>query len=111
MKEKYVFREYSNHLMIKKDWDKWVLTDAFVPSTKIVDEGNYSIISDYLGMPVEAYDEKGMVGWTCYLWTSGRIYGWIRFYSIPLSRQYDDVEIGFYYNWFRYYDPEQVNYT
>lgn len=39
-----------------------MLTDAFVPSTKIVDEGNYSIISDYLGMPVEAYDEKGMVG-------------------------------------------------
>ncbi len=30
-----------------------------VPSAKIVGERRYSIISDYLGMPIEAYDEEG----------------------------------------------------
>ncbi len=34
----------------------WVFNDGFVPSSKITREGNYSIISDYLGTPVEAYD-------------------------------------------------------
>ncbi|MGE6516068.1 RHS repeat domain-containing protein [Lysinibacillus sphaericus] len=30
----------------------WVFNDGFVPSAKITSEGNYSIISDYLGTPV-----------------------------------------------------------
>ncbi len=34
----------------------WVFNDGFVPSAKITSEGSYSIISDYLGTPVEAYD-------------------------------------------------------
>ncbi|WP_342503646.1 hypothetical protein [Lysinibacillus sp. FSL L8-0126] len=34
----------------------WVFNDGFVPSAKITSEGNYSIVSDYLGTPVEAYD-------------------------------------------------------
>src|SRR5690606_32803139 len=36
-----------------------VFNDGFIPSAKITSEGNYSIISDYLGTPVEAYDEEG----------------------------------------------------
>ena len=32
------------------------------PEEKIKD-GNYSIISDYLGTPVEAYDEEGKKVW------------------------------------------------
>ncbi|WP_036128881.1 hypothetical protein, partial [Lysinibacillus sphaericus] len=35
----------------------WVFNDGFVPSAKITSEGHYSIINDYLGTPVEAYDE------------------------------------------------------
>ncbi|MGE7840975.1 hypothetical protein ACQKNX_09295 [Lysinibacillus sp. NPDC093712] len=31
----------------------WVFNDGFVPSAKITNEGNYSIISDYLGTPVK----------------------------------------------------------
>lgn len=31
----------------------WVFNDGFVPSAKITSEGNYSIISDYLGTPVK----------------------------------------------------------
>jgi len=37
----------------------WVFNDEFIPSAKITNEGNYSIISDYLGTPVEAFDEQG----------------------------------------------------
>ena len=38
--------------------------DGFVPSAKITSEGNYSIISDHLGTPVEAYDEEGNGVWS-----------------------------------------------
>jgi len=41
----------------------WVFNDGFVPSAKITSEGNYSIISDYIGTPVEAYDEQGQKVW------------------------------------------------
>ncbi len=35
------------------------IVGGYVPSAKIVDERRYSIISDYLGTPVEAYYEEG----------------------------------------------------
>ncbi|MFJ7646506.1 hypothetical protein ACIQ1H_03090 [Lysinibacillus sp. NPDC097279] len=41
----------------------WVFNDGFVPSAKITSEGNYSIISDYIGTPVKAYDEQGQKVW------------------------------------------------
>ncbi|WP_167397436.1 hypothetical protein [Lysinibacillus mangiferihumi] len=37
----------------------WLFNDGFVPSAKITNEGHYSIISDYLVTPAEAYDEQG----------------------------------------------------
>ncbi|MGE8005433.1 RHS repeat domain-containing protein [Lysinibacillus sp. RC46] len=42
----------------------WVFNDGFVPSAKITNESNYSIISDYLGTPVEAYDDEGNRVWS-----------------------------------------------
>ncbi|MFJ7839565.1 RHS repeat-associated core domain-containing protein [Lysinibacillus sphaericus] len=33
------------------------------------------------------------------------------FITFRYQEQYDDVEIGLYYNRFRYYDPVQGNYT
>ncbi|MFT9820081.1 hypothetical protein [Lysinibacillus sp. NPDC056185] len=45
----------------------WVFNDGYVPSAKITNEGNYSIISDYLGTPVEAYDEVGNKIWSAEL--------------------------------------------
>ncbi len=33
--------------------------DGLISLAKITSEGNYSIISDYLGTPVETYDEEG----------------------------------------------------
>jgi len=35
------------------------IVGGHVPSAKIVGERRYSIISDYLGTSVEAYDEEG----------------------------------------------------
>nr|WP_198044743.1 RHS repeat-associated core domain-containing protein [Lysinibacillus timonensis] len=92
----------------------WVFNDGFVPSAKITSEGNYSIISDYLGTPVEAYDEIGNKVWSAELDVYGRVKEFIGekdFIPFRYQGQYDDVEIGLYYNRFRYYDPEQGNYT
>ncbi|UED78820.1 RHS domain-containing protein [Lysinibacillus sp. CD3-6] len=92
----------------------WVFNDGFVPSAKITSEGNYSIISDYLGTPVEAYDEQGHKVWSAELDVYGRVNeftGEKDFIPFRYQGQYEDVEIGLYYNRFRYYDPEQGNYT
>ena len=48
----------------------WVFQDDFIPRGKITKDGNYSIISDYLGTPVEAYDEE-----------TGLYYNRFRYYS------------------------------
>ena len=38
----------------------WIFDEGtFVPSAKLVGERRYSIISDYLGTPIETYDEEG----------------------------------------------------
>ena len=92
----------------------WVFNDGFVPSAKITSEGNYSIISDYLGTPVEAYDEEGNKVWSAELDVYGRVKeftGEKDFIPFRYQGQYEDIEIGLYYNRFRYYDPEQGNYT
>ncbi len=92
----------------------WVFNDGFVPSAKITSEGNYSIISDYLGTPVEAYDEQGHKVWSAELDVYGRVKeftGEKDFIPFRYQGQYEDIEIGLYYNRFRYYDPEQGNYT
>ncbi|MFY0519799.1 RHS repeat domain-containing protein [Lysinibacillus sp. UGB7] len=92
----------------------WVFSDGFVPSAKITSEGNYSIISDYLGTPVEAYDQEGKKVWSAELDVYGRVKeftGEQDFIPFRYQGQYEDVEIGLYYNRFRYYDPEQGNYT
>jgi len=92
----------------------WVFNDGFVPSAKITSEGNYSIISDYLGTPVEAYDKQGHKVWSAELDMYGRVNEFTvekDFIPFRYQGQYDDIEIGLYYNRFRYYDPEQGNYT
>ncbi|OXS70189.1 hypothetical protein B1B04_18655 [Lysinibacillus sp. KCTC 33748] len=92
----------------------WVFNDEFIPSAKITSEGNYSIISDYLGTPVEAYDEEGNKVWSAELDIYGRVMdftGEQDFIPFRYQGQYEDVQTGLYYNRFRYYDPEQGNYT
>ena len=88
--------------------------NKFTPSAKIVNGRYYSIISDYLGTPVQAYDDAGKKVWDCEL----DIYGKIRklsgdreFMPFRYPGQYEVVETGLYYNRLRYYDPESGNYV
>ena len=52
----------------------WIFDEGtFVPSAKLVGERRYSIISDYLGTPIEAYDEEGRRVWARELDVYGRV--------------------------------------
>ncbi|MCC6287214.1 MAG: hypothetical protein IT249_04960 [Chitinophagaceae bacterium] len=78
---------------------------------KLVGEKQYSIISDYLGTPVEAYDETGKNVWCREL----DCYGQVRkgdndFVPFLYQGQYWDEETGLAYNRFRYYDVERGGY-
>jgi RHS repeat-associated protein len=88
----------------------WVFEEGtFVPAARITDKGSQSILTDYLGTPVEIYDANGEKTWEAQL----DIYGRVRtFVGSSLSDcpfryqgQYEDAETGLYYNRFRYYDP------
>ncbi len=103
----------------------WVFQDDFIPRGKITKEGNYSIVSDYLGTPVEAYDGIGEKVWERELDIYGRVkqgrkgihgktekeVGKKNFIPFRFQGQYEDEETGLYYNRFRYYSPEDGCYT
>lgn len=103
----------------------WIFEDDFIPRGKITKAGTYSIISDYLGTPVEAYDDAGNKVWERELDIFGRVkpagkdsfgrsepvIGDRDFIPFRFQGQYEDEETGLYYNRFRYYDPEQGQYT
>jgi RHS repeat-associated protein len=87
----------------------WVYEEkTFVPSAKIQGEERFSIISDYIGRPTQAYNENGTLVWE----TDYDIYGRLRNLQgeksfIPFRQlgQYEDEELdGLYYNRFRVYD-------
>ena len=88
----------------------WVYdTDSYVPTAKLVDGKRYGIVSDYIGRPVQAYDEHGTPVWQA----DYDIYGNLRnlrgdsqFVPFRQLGQYEDEETGLYYNRFRYYSPE-----
>ena len=86
--------------------------DTFVPAAKLVANGEcFSIISDYLDTPMQAYDKQGNKVWEQEL----DIYGRQRkrpsaFVPFKYQGQYEDAETGLYYNRFRYYDPNAGSY-
>ncbi|GEM53938.1 hypothetical protein B0A58_03910 [Flavobacterium branchiophilum NBRC 15030 = ATCC 35035] len=92
----------------------WVYEEgSFAPCAKIVGEEKYSIINDYIGRPIQCYDESGNIVWE----TDYDIYGQLRnlkgdrnFVPFRQLGQYEDVETGLYYNRFRYYSPESGMY-
>ena len=90
----------------------WVFDEgSFVPCAKLVNGESFSIISDHLGTPYEAYDENGEKVWARELDLYGNaIAGDSSFIPFLYQGQYYDEEIGLAYNRFRYYSPDSGTY-
>ena len=92
----------------------WVYdSDSYVPTAKIVGDKHYSIVSDYIGRPIQAYDDKGNVVWQADYDIYGNLrnlHGSRNFIPFRQLGQYEDEETHLYYNRFRYYDPRSGNY-
>lgn len=93
----------------------WIFDEGtFKPTAKIVDGEQYSIITDYLGTPVEMYNSQGKKTWQL----EYDIYGKIRtlvagsLNDCPFRYQgmYFDEETELCYNRFRYYSPDSGTY-
>ncbi|GHV52481.1 hypothetical protein FACS1894181_15600 [Bacteroidia bacterium] len=93
----------------------WVFEEGtFVPAAKITERQKLSIATNYLGTPEAMYREDGEAVWTCEL----NSYGKVRDYqgesktmcNWRFQGQYEDAETGLYYNWFRYYSPDEGMY-
>ena len=92
----------------------WVYdTDGYVPTAKLVNGKRYGIVSDYIGRPVQAYDEHGTLVWQADYDIYGNLLnlkGDRQFVPFRQLGQYEDAETGLYYNRFRYYDPNAGSY-
>ena len=92
----------------------WVYdTDGYVPTAKLVNGKRYGIVSDYIGRPVQAYDEHGTPVWQADYDIYGNLLnqkGDRKFVPFRQLGQYEDEETGLYYNRFRYYDPSTGGY-
>ena len=89
--------------------------NTFIPAAKLAANGeSFSIVSDYLGTPLQAFDNNGNKVWEQEL----DIFGRKRrknnnnssFIPFKYQGQYEDVETGLYYNRFRYYEPNTGTY-
>ena len=46
----------------------WVYdVNSYTPVAKLTEEDSYSIVQDYMGTPIQAFDSKGEVVWDCIL--------------------------------------------
>lgn len=92
----------------------WVFTEGMsVPAAKLVNGQQYSIISDHLGTPCQAFDNSGEKVWECELDISGKVRklaGDPDLVPFRYQGQYEDPETGLYYNRFRYYSPDEGRY-
>ena len=88
--------------------------NTFIPAAKLAANGeSFSIVSDYLGTPLQAFDNNGNKVWEQELDIFGRKRTGNNnssFIPFKYQGQYEDVETGLYYNRFRYYDPRIGNY-
>ena len=100
----------------RADVTTWLFEqDTFIPAAKLAANGeSFSIVSDYLGTPLQAFDNNGNKVWEQEL----DIFGRKRrkgnnnssFIPFKYQGQYEDVETGLYYNRFRYYEPNKGTY-
>ncbi|WP_212002634.1 DUF6531 domain-containing protein [Chitinophaga sp. HK235] len=89
----------------------WVFEEGtFKVAAKIINRQAYSLVSDYMGTPCEAYDNAGQKVWSAELDIDGNIrklQGDRNFVPFRYQGQYEDIETGLYYNRFRYYAPQE----
>ena len=89
--------------------------NTFIPAAKLAANGeSFSIVSDYLGTPLQAFDNNGNKVWEQELDIFGRKKrkgnNNSSFIPFKYQGQYEDIETGLYYNRFRYYDSCTGNY-
>lgn len=100
--------------LIPNNLTTWIFEpESFAPLAKLQEEQHYSIITDYLGTPTHMFSGQGEQVWSAEM----SIYGKMRNLNGERSTcpfrylgQYEDEEVGLYYNRFRYYDPENGEY-
>lgn len=90
----------------------WIFEEGtFKPAAKIVDGKQFSIITDYLGTPVEMYNSGGQKTWAVEYDIYGKVRklvtGSLNDCPFRYQGQFEDVETGLYYNRFRYYAAEE----
>lgn len=98
-----------------EDVTTWVFeAGTFVPAAKIKGDKRYSIVTDYLGTPIQMYDEQGEKTWDCTLDVYGKVANFegssLKECPFRYQGQYEDEETGLYYNRFRYYEPKVGSY-
>ena len=105
----------------QKDLRTWLFEEeSFVPLALFQDGKAYSIVTDHLGTPVEAYNEQGEEVWYRRLDMNGKVieersmlYTSYKDYvkiSFLFQGQYYDGEVKLAYNRFRYYAPQMGRY-
>ena len=98
-----------------EDVTTWVFeANTFVPTAKIQGDKQYSIVSDYMGTPIQMFDGQGNKTWECMLDISGKVVSFTgdSLADCPFRMQgmYFDKEINLCYNRYRYYSPETGSY-
>ncbi|HLW63165.1 MAG TPA: RHS repeat-associated core domain-containing protein, partial [Flavobacterium sp.] len=87
----------------------WVYEEEdYVPVAKLINGERFSIISDYIGRPIQVYNDGGEIVWE----TEYDIYGRLKnlkgdraFQPFRQLGQIEDVELeGLYYNRYRFYE-------
>ena len=89
--------------------------NTFIPAAKLAANGeSFSIVTDYLGTPLQAFDNNGNKVWEQELDIFGRKKrknsNKSSFIPFKYQGQYEDIETGLYYNRFRYYEPNAGSY-
>lgn len=87
--------------------------ESFVPAAMIKEGKAYSILTDHLGTPTEAYDAGGNEVWSRMLDMNGNVIdetGNVGMIPFRFQGQYFDLETGLVYNRFRYFDPKTDSY-
>ena len=103
------------------DLGTWVFEEeSFVPMALLLNGKAYSVVTDQLGTPTEAYNVEGEEVWRRRLDMNGRILEEVYDRNVPYSDriripflfqgQYYDHETELAYNRFRYYAPELGRY-